>query len=82
MLYLVQEESREDLGPCLEYVLHQDILNILVTLCQVLASELMSSSIFVSDIFLLSRFRYNHLIIFVFQLGARLPNWEPTGTSQ
>jgi hypothetical protein len=82
---LVQEEGREDLGPCLEYVLHQDILNILVTLCQVvLATELMSSSIFVSDIFLLSRFRYtgNHIIIFIFQLGARLPNWEPTGTSQ
>jgi hypothetical protein len=31
----VQEERGEDLGPCLEYVLHQDILNILVTLCQV-----------------------------------------------
>jgi len=53
-----EESSNESLEPCLEFFLHQDILNILVTLCQADTPPGIRPYIFKVFIFLLDEVKY------------------------
>lgn len=89
LLVAEQDERREDLGPCLEFVLHQDILNILVTLCQADTPPGIRPYIFKVFIFLVEKVAYPllpetscHLALCRLTLVCSLTKASPTESQE